>query len=168
MGSGSISLGGSATKADKRTLRTGFFAFCFGAGRNCFRKSLPAKRLHFVFAAGGPIGGDIIRAFCRRRVANSAVKPAPITLAGRQNLASFCFILFVMGNQRFLTQRSQGTQRRTLAADGRGWTRRTRASVFLNLRSSAFIGVHRRSSAVSFSVGCQGDRLRQGDRNIRL
>jgi hypothetical protein len=61
---------------DKSRWRPQFFAFCFGASLGRDRKSLGGQRFDFVVAEGVPIFGDIIRPFCRSRLAEPPCIPA--------------------------------------------------------------------------------------------
>jgi hypothetical protein len=108
------------TDCDKRVWRSGIIEFCFRLVRVAARKSFSGQRLHLVAAAGVPSFGDIIGAFCRLRTSEVAGIAGGTARDGRQNGASFCFILFGMGNKsRFTTEFTEEFFRPLIGANER-------------------------------------------------
>jgi hypothetical protein len=91
---------------DKSLWNAKVFAFCFPAFANRDRKSCGSRVFHLVVAAGDPISGDIILAFCRRSHATRSGKAERIAVVERQNEASFCFIWL---NSGFATEFTAGS-----------------------------------------------------------
>jgi hypothetical protein len=106
---------------DKSRWRRQFFAFCFGASLGRDRKSFAIQRFDFVGAEGVPVSGDIIRPFCRFRLAESPCFPVQVAIAIRQKGAAFCRIFFhlIQGFERKVSRKGAKAQsERWLIAHG--------------------------------------------------